>query len=90
MKEELEKRAEKLLARLEALHLDEVLRQRRNWKRRLFAEFLNGLARGVGFSVGFTVLGALLIAILRHIALSNLPLIGRFLADLVRIVENNL
>ena len=51
---------------------------------------VTGGTRGIGFSVGFSILGALLIYILRNIALANLPLIGRFLAELVRIVETNL
>lgn len=53
-------------------------------------EMARGAARGIGFSIGFTVLGALLLYILQSIALANLPIIGRFLAELVRIVESNL
>ena len=41
-------------------------------------------------SIGFTVLGALLLHVLQHIALANLPIIGKFLAELVRIMESNL
>jgi len=61
-----------------------------DWKRRLCREFINGIVRGLGFSIGFSILGALLLYVLRRVALSNLPVIGRFLADLVKIVENNL
>lgn len=84
------RRLEHLAQRMEFLHLDTYLRYAHDWKKRLFYDFLSGIARGVGFSIGFSVLGALLLYILRNIALSNLPVIGRFLADLVRIVENNL
>lgn len=86
----LTRRLERIVSRMEQMHLDAYLRYVHNWKRRLFSEFLNGVMRGIGFSVGFTVLGALLIAVLRRIALANLPVIGRFLAELVRLVENNL
>ena len=79
-----------LICRLEQMHIDAYLRYVRNWKRRLAVDFLSGIVRGLGFSVGFTILGALLIYFLRNAALANLPVIGRFLADLVRIVENNL
>lgn len=81
---------ERLARRLEQLHLDSYLRYVHNWKRRLVSDFLSGIARGLGFSVGFSILGALLLYLLRNAALANLPVIGRFLADLVRIVENNL
>ena len=91
--EELEwltRRLEKAAERMEMLHIDAYLRYIRNWRRRFLMDFLSGVVRGIGFSVGFSILGALLIYILRNIALANLPLIGRFLAELVRIVETNL
>ena len=82
--------AEPLAQRLELMHLEAYLRYVHDWRKRLFFDFLSGIARGVGFSLGFSVLGALLLYILKNIALSNLPVIGKFLAELVRIVENNL
>lgn len=84
------RRLERVAQRMEQMRLDAYLRYVHNWKRQLLIEFLGGIARGIGFSLGFSVLGALLIFILRNIALANLPVIGRFLAELVRIVENNL
>lgn len=76
-----------------SMQLDEIekrLPPRSVWKRRLLADLASGAARGVGFSIGFTVLGALLLYVLQSIALANLPIIGKFLAELVRIVESNL
>lgn len=84
------RRLEHLAQRLELMHLEAYLRYVHDWRKRLFFDFLSGIARGVGFSLGFSVLGALLLYILQNIALSNLPVIGKFLAELVRIVENNL
>lgn len=84
------RRLEHLTQRLELMKLDAYLRYVQDWKRRLFFDFLSGIVRGVGFSVGFTILSALLLYILKNMALSNLPVIGRFLAELVRIVEKNL
>lgn len=84
------RRLERVAARMEQMHLESYLRYVRNWKRRLAMDFLSGAVRGIGFSVGFSILGALLIYVLRNIALANLPVIGKFLAELVRIVETNL
>lgn len=84
------RRLEWMSQRIEQMHLDAYLRYVHNWKKRLFFDFLSGVARGVGFSIGFSILGALLLYLLRNMALANLPVIGRFLAELVRIVENNL
>ena len=83
-------RLERLTRRMELLHLDAFLRYVRDWRKRLLFDFLSGIARGVGFSIGFSVLGALVLYLLRNIALSNMPVIGEFLAQLVRIVEMNL
>ena len=83
-------RLEKYADRLEALRLDEYLCFRQNWKRRLLHDFFSGIARGVGFSIGFTLLGAMILFLIKNAALENLPGIGRFLAEVVRIVERNL
>lgn len=84
------RRLEHVAQRMEQIHLERYLRYVHDWRRRLLMDFLGGIVRGVGFSVGFTVLGALLLYILRNIALANLPVIGEFLAELVRIVEQKL
>lgn len=83
-------RLERLAHRVELLHLEAFLRYVHDWRRRLFFDFLSGIARGIGFSVGFSILGALLLFLLRNMAMSNLPVIGQFVAQLVRIVESNL
>ena len=84
------RRLEHLTQRIQMLHLDDCVRYVQDWKRRLLYDFFSGIARGIGFSIGFTILGALLLYFLRNMALANLPVIGRFLAELVRIVETNL
>ena len=83
-------RFEKLANQLEALRLDDYLCFCQNWKRRLLHDFCSGIARGVGFSIGFTLLGAMILYLIKNAALENLPGIGRFLAEVVRIVERNL
>ena len=63
--------------------IEKSLPPRYAWKRRFVLDLASGMARGIGFS-------ALLLYVLQHIALANLPIIGKFLAELVRIVESNL
>ena len=55
------RRFEHLAQRLELMHLEAYLRYVHDWRKRLFFDFLSGIARGVGFSLGFSVLGALLL-----------------------------
>lgn len=59
-------------------------------RKMFFANFLGGLARGFGAAIGFTLLGALAFYILKEVVQWNLPLIGKFISDIVDIVQNNL
>lgn len=57
-------------------------------RRRLLAtNFLSGMMRGMGFAVGFSILGAVVVWLVRGLALANLPGIGAFFAEVVRMVE---
>lgn len=56
--------------------------------RRIFwRSFLAGIARGIGSAIGFSILGALLIYLLRYIVMLNLPVIGAFIRDIWEIVN---
>jgi len=56
----------------------------------IWLNFIGGLARGVGIGLGFTVLAALLIIILQKLSVLNLPVVGTYIADVVRIVQAQL
>jgi hypothetical protein len=56
----------------------------------LWFNFIGGLARGFGMAVGFTVIGGVFLLLLARIASLNLPIIGEFVADVARIVQNEL
>lgn len=59
--------------------------------RRLLAlNFAAGLARGLGLAVGFSILGALVILVLRRLVVLNLPLIGDFIAELIKLVNRSM
>ncbi|HHV79822.1 MAG TPA: hypothetical protein GXX40_09495 [Firmicutes bacterium] len=58
--------------------------------RLLYLNFIAGLARGLGAAIGFTVLGALVMYILTRSFIANLPLIGKFVAEIVAIVQDDL
>ncbi len=65
-----------------------------NPRRLLYVNFVSGLARGVGMAVGFTFLGAVVIYILTRLLtrtfVSNLPVMGGIIAQIVRIVQQQL
>lgn len=53
--------------------------------RLIWMNFLLGLARGLGMGIGVTVLVALLLYMMRSWV--NLPVIGKWIAELVKIIE---
>jgi len=83
-------RLEKLLTSLEAMGLDDYLKKRSDPRRMFWSSLGLGIARGLGAAIGFSVLGAVAIYILRNIAMANLPVIGDFIARIVNIVDGKL
>lgn len=59
-------------------------------RKMLWANFVNGMARGFGIAIGFTLLGAVVIYILNIIVQYNLPYIGEFISDIVKIVQSSM
>lgn len=72
---------------LERMRLDEYLDFVSNRKRMLFLSFLGGVMRGVGFMFGFSIIGAVVVTVLRGIVLDNLPGIGSFLSEVIHEME---
>ncbi|MGE5591386.1 MAG: DUF5665 domain-containing protein [Bacillota bacterium] len=86
----LEKKVERLSWALEKSALSEYAELwRRPWHM-IWLNFAYGIARGLGTAVGFTILGALLVYLLQGAFFRNLPVIGDYIADLVRIVQYRL
>jgi len=65
--------------------------QLKPWKM-IWVNFLGGIGRGFGMAVGFTLVVGLAIyfttLIIRHVA--QVPVIGAWIADIVRVVQENL
>jgi hypothetical protein len=56
-------------------------------RRLIVINVLSGIARGVGIAIGFTVFTAIILYGLRLLGALNLPIIGDFIADIVKIVQ---
>jgi|GEM_PF-140292 len=69
--------------------LDYTILLQHPW-RMVWINFVGGAARGVGIGIGFTVLTAVLLYILRGLMMANLPVIGDLIATIVRLVEHQL
>jgi hypothetical protein len=53
----------------------------------IMSNFVAGLARGIGMAVGFSLLGAAVVYALQQFAMQNVPVIGEFIARIVKVVE---
>jgi hypothetical protein len=83
-------KVDKISNDLDKMKIAEYVEMMEHPRRMLWANFLGGLARGFGVAMGFTLLGAILIYLLRAAVKLNLPIIGQFIAELVKIVQDNL
>jgi hypothetical protein len=81
---------EKLTSALENIKIMEYVEFLNNKRRMLYTNFLAGLARGLGMAVGFTILGAILVYLLKQVVFLNLPLISDFIANIVQLVNESL
>ena len=74
-----------ILPKNEILDLMELLG---NSKKFLFRNFLSGIIKGIGTGIGFTILTAIIIIILQRIVTLNIPVIGKYISDIVEIVKS--
>jgi len=83
----MKKRMDELTERQEWAGFVEYLMYIQDRRRLLLTNFIAGLLRGMGFAVGFSILGAMIILLVQRLALANLPGIGAFFAEVVKMVE---
>lgn len=86
----LSERVEKLTFAMEKMNLAEYTALLQNPWRLLWVNFMAGSARGLGLGVGFAILTAGVLYILRGLMTANLPYISDFIATIVRLVDQNL
>ncbi len=79
-----------LSANIERMKLAEYVDLLHSPWRLLWVNFISGIARGFGIAIGFAILGALVIIVMRKLVDLNLPVIGGFIADIVDIVQQQL
>ena len=81
---------ERLIGTLERMRLDEYIEHVTNRRRLILTNLFYGMLRGLGFSFGFTVLGAAALVLLRGLITDNIPLIGGFFAEVIHEIEARL
>lgn len=81
---------DELSRRIQGMSIAEYIEMIRSPGRMIMINFIAGLARGFGFAVGATFLGALFLLILFRLGQLNLPLIGKYIARIIKIVQTYL
>jgi hypothetical protein len=78
---------QRLADRLEAMRIADYLELLEKPRRLVMANFIAGIARGLGFAIGTTIVFAVVVEVLRRIILINIPLISDYLVDIIRLIE---
>lgn len=59
-------------------------------KLKLFTRsLLSGIGKGIGIGIGFYLITAVLIYLLQYIVKLNIPILGKYISDIVDIVESS-
>lgn len=87
MKKGLNENIESLLDILENKNMQELVYILGNKKEIAKRNFWAGIFRGIGIGIGVTIMTAVIIYFLQKLVRLNLPGIGRFIYDIVEIVE---
>ena len=86
---ELSKKVDNISLKMEKMKFVDYVYYLEHPRRMLWANFVSGLARGFGIAIGFTILGAIAIYFLNIVVKINLPYIGQFISDIVKIVQSS-
>ena len=87
MKDILNDNIERLLRFLEKKNIEELIFILGTKKEIAKRNFIAGIFRGIGVGIGVTIVTAIIIYFLQRLVRLNLPGIGRFISDIVEIVE---
>ena len=84
---EIHEKVKTIAASIERVQIsDYVNLLNRPWKI-ITTNLLAGIARGVGIAIGFTIFTSLIVYLLQLLGALDLPIIGKYIAELVRIVQ---
>lgn len=79
----------RLVERLEAMRIADYLELLEKPRRLVLTNFVAGIARGLGFAIGTTIVFAVVVEILRRIILINIPLLSDYLVEIIHLIEQH-
>ena len=81
---------DRLILTLEKMNLKAYLDLVGRRRRMIINSLLYGILRGLGFSIGFTILGAGLVVLLKYLLENNLPQFSGFIAEVIHAIEERM
>lgn len=88
MKNILNQNIERLIKFLDKKNIEQVIDILGSKRQIVKRNFLAGIFRGMGFGIGVTIVTSVIIYFLQKLVRLNLPWIGMFINDIVKIVES--
>lgn len=85
----IELKIDQIIEKLEKSYLEDFTNIMGSKKKIIIRNFLAGVFRGVGVGIGITIITAILLLILRQLVTLNIPVIGEYISDIVKIVEKS-
>ena len=85
------KKLDRLQRTVEKIYIDEAYKREEpkpSKKEIIIGSLGNGIFKGLGYAVGVTILGAIVLIILQFIVANNIPIIGKFVAKILDAVES--
>lgn len=59
-----------------------------NTKKLILRNIFTGIAKGIGIGIGVTIITAVIIYIMQKLIKLNIPVISKYISDIISIVEN--
>ena len=87
MKKVLNSNLERVLSLLEKSNIEQIIYLLGNKKEIAKRNLIAGIFRGIGIGIGVTIITAIIIYFLQKLVKLNLPIIGKYIYDIVEIVE---
>ncbi len=88
--ESLMQKIAELSKQLEKANIAEYIEYHRRPGRVIYISFLSGMARGFGIAIGASVLAAIFLYLMSLLIKLNLPVLSRFIAEMVDLVTKQL
>jgi ABC-type uncharacterized transport system YnjBCD permease subunit len=86
----IDERLQRIARQMEMGEIAEYIQLLNRPRRLILINIVTGIARGVGIAIGVTLFTATIIYGLQRLGTLNLPIIGDFIAEIVKIVQAQL